>query len=156
MFKGCEEYINTAKVLQQQVSQFERLIEKNSAKRSGCSKQEHDGRYMYDCSNPFQDHQNINQNKKWGINLSSTPLTPTQEVLLAHGPNFAVKPPNLPILEYITSIELAYQRVNTNEAEELRADIHKALRHSHPPRPNLRKEERRALKQLKQIKITWC
>ena len=103
---------------------------------------------MYDHSNPFQYHQDSNQNKKWVINLSSTPPSPTQKVLLAHGPNFAVTPPNQPILEYITSIELVCESFNTNEAEELRADILRALRHSHPPRPNLRKEEWKALKQL--------
>ena len=68
---------------------------------------------------------------------------------MAHGPNFAVTPPNPPILEYITSIELACQSLNTNEAEELRADIHRTIRHSHSLRLNLRKEEWKALKQLK-------
>ena len=104
---------------------------------------------MYDQSNPLQDHSNTNQRKKWIKNLSSTPLTPTQEVLLAHGPNFAVTPTNLPILEYITSIEMACQNLNNNEAQELRSDVYRALRNSHPPKPNLRKEEMKALKQLK-------
>ena len=72
---------------------------------------------MYDYSNPFQYHQDSNQNKKWVINLSSTPLTPIQEALLAHGPNFAVASPNVPYLEYITAIELACQSLNNNEAE---------------------------------------
>ena len=57
--------------------------------------------------------------------------------------------PNPSYLEYITAIELACQSLNTNEAEELRADIYRALRHSHPPKLNLRKEEWKALKQLR-------
>ena len=40
------------------------------------------------------------------------------------------------------------QSLNTDEAEELRADMYKTLRHSHPPEPNLSKEEWKALKQL--------
>ena len=60
-----------------------------------------------------------------------------------------VAPPNPPYLEYITEIELACQNLNTNEAEELRADIKRALRHSHPPKPSLRKEEWKSLKQQK-------
>ena len=52
-------------------------------------------------------------------------------------------------MEYITSIEVAYQNLNNNEAEELRSDVYRALRHSCPPKPNLRKEEMKALKQLK-------
>ena len=39
--------------------------------------------------------------------------------------------------------------LNNNEAEELRSDIYRTLRHFHPPKPNLRKEEMKALKQLK-------
>ena len=58
-------------------------------------------------------------------------------------------PPNPPYQEYITAIELACQSLNTNEAEELRADIYRAFRHSHPPKHNLSKEEWKALKQLK-------
>ena len=104
---------------------------------------------MYDQSSPLQDYSDINQRNKWVINLSSTPLTPTQEALLVHGPNFAVTPKNLPILEYITSIEVACQNLYNNEAEELRSDFYRALRHSHPPKPNLRKEEMKALKQIK-------
>ena len=140
------------KVLQQQVSKFERLIEKNSAKRSSCSKQEHSGRYMYDLSNPFEYNQHSNQNKKCVINLSSIPPTPTQVVLLAHRPNFAVTPHNPPLLECITAIELTCQSLNTNEGEDIRADIHRALRHSHPPRTSLRKKEWKAQKQLKRGK----
>ena len=68
---------------------------------------------------------------------------------MTHRPNFAVTPQSPPILDYITSIELACQSLNINEAEELRSDIYRALRHSHPPRSNLRKEEMKALKQLK-------
>ena len=54
-----------------------------------------------------------------------------------------------PYQEYITATALAYQSFNTNEAEELRADIYRALRHSHPLKLNLSKEEWKALKKLK-------
>ena len=78
---------------------------------------------MYDQSSPLQDHSNINLRKKWAINLFSTPLTPTQEVLVAHGPNFAVTPENLLNFEYITSIEVLCRNLNNNEAEELKSDF---------------------------------
>ena len=55
--------------------------------------------------------------------------------------------------EYITATEMACQSLNTNVTEEFRADIYRVLRHCHPPKPNLRKEEWKALKQLKQTKI---
>ena len=55
-------------------------------------------------------------------------------------------PQKSPYEEYITAIEFACQSLKTNEAEELRADIYRALRHSHPPKPNLSIEEWKALK----------
>ena len=81
------------------------------------------------------DEYTTNQRKKWVINLSDVPLTPTQEMVLAHGPNFAVTPRNPPILEYITSLEVACQKLNTNTAEELRFEVYRALRYSHLPSP---------------------
>ena len=63
-------------------------------------------------------------------------------------------PPEPPYEEYITVIELACQSLKTTETEELRTDIYKVLRHSHPPKPNLSKEEWKALKQQKWIKST--
>ena len=160
-------YFCWCKVLQRQVSKFERLLQKNqknSAERSGCSNQGHSGRYMYmyrHSSNsgnsgrymyqedthfsqvhrpdrPDQDpdpdpDQDQDQNTKWVINLSDVPLTPMQEAVLAHGPSFAVTPKNPPIVEYITSLEVACQKLNTNTAEELRSEVYRALRHSPPP-----------------------
>ena len=52
-------------------------------------------------------------------------------------------------MEYLTSVEVVCQNLNNNEAEELRSEFSRALRHSHPPKPNLRKEEMKTLKQLK-------
>ena len=116
IYQECEVYIENAKetrhnkVLQRQVSKFQRLIQKNSAKKSGHSKQCHSGIYMYmhsgnssrymyqqdtdtnqvhnsrsvqdpdpdPDSHPDQD-QDKDQKKKWVINLSDVPLTPTQE-----------------------------------------------------------------------------
>ena len=104
IYKECEKYIDNAKetrhnkVLQRQVSKFERLSEKNSAEKSGCSKQCHSGiymhrgRYMYQQEPELQHQNTINQKKKCVINLSDVPLTPTEEAVLAHGPNFAVTP----------------------------------------------------------------
>ena len=161
IYKECEEYMENAKetrhkkVLQRQVSNFDRLVEKNSAKKSGHSKQCHSGiymnsgRYMYQQGPDQNDQNTINQKKKWVISLSDVPLTPTQKAVLAHGPNFAVTPRNPPILDYITSLEVACQKLNTNTAEELRSEVHRALRYSQPSKPNLKKEEMKALNQLR-------
>ena len=43
--------------------------------------------------------------KKWVINLSSSPLTQAQASLLAHGPGYAVTPKHPPYGDYIVAIE---------------------------------------------------
>ena len=55
-------------------------------------------------------------------------------------------PPNL---EYITAIEAACTKLSQQDAEELRADINRVLRSSHPPKPNLTKNQMSALRELK-------
>ena len=88
-------------------------------------------------------------NPKWVINLSNKPLTPAQRSVLAKGPNFAVTPRQPPNLEYITAIEAACTKLSQQDAEELRADINRVLRSSHPPKPNLTKAQNTALRELK-------
>ena len=87
-------------------------------------------------------------NPKWVINLSNKPLTPAQRSVLAKGPNFAVTPRQPPYLEYITAIEAACTKLSQQDAEELRADINRVLRSSHPPKPNLTKAQMSALREL--------
>ena len=81
--------------------------------------------------------------------LSNKPLTPAQRSVLAKGPNFAVTPRQPPNLEYITAIEAACTKLSQQDAEELRADVNRVLRSSHPPKPNLTKAQNIALRELK-------
>ena len=76
-------------------------------------------------------------------------MTPAQRSVLAKGPNFAVTPRQPPNLEYITAIEAACTKLSQQDAEELRADINRVLRSSHPPKPNLTKNQMSALRELK-------
>ena len=69
---------------------------------------------------------------KWVINLSSKPLTQAQRCVLAKGPNFAVSPKHPPNLGYITAIDMACTKLSQQDPEELRADINRVLRSSHP------------------------
>ena len=74
-------------------------------------------------------------NQKCIINLSSKPLTPPQRSVLAKGPNFVVSPKQPPNLEYITVIEAACTKLSQQDAEELRAEVNRVIRSSHPPKP---------------------
>ena len=59
-----------------------------------------------------------------------------------------VTPRQPPNLEYITAIEAACTKLSQQDAEELRADINRVLRSSHP-QPNLTKAQNLALRELK-------
>ena len=61
----------------------------------------------------------INKDKKWVINVSSTPLTEVQGKLLAHGPNYAVVPRHPHIIEVVTAVEQICQKLVKGKAEEL-------------------------------------
>ena len=76
-------------------------------------------------------------------------MTPAQRSVLAKGPNFAVTPRQPPNLEYITAIEAACTKLSQQDAEELRADVNRVLRSSHPPKPNLTKAQNIAIRELK-------
>ena len=73
-----------------------------------------------------------NATQKLVKNLSGVPLTQVQASLLAHGPGFAVTPRHPPYGDYIVAIEQACCNMEPNNAEELRAEIRGALKHSHP------------------------
>ena len=49
-------------------------------------------------------------------------------------------------------METAWQRLTNQDAEELRPDINGLLRQAHAPKPNLNKEERKVLSELKRDK----
>ena len=81
--------------------------------------------------------------------MSNKPLTQAQRSVLAKGPNFAVIPRHPPNVEYITAIETACTKLGQQDAEELRAEINRVLRFSHPPKPNLTKSKLQAIRELK-------
>ena len=76
-------------------------------------------------------------------------MTQAQRSVLAKGSNFVVSPKQPPNLEYITAIEAACTKLSQQDAEELRADINRVLRSSHPPKSNLTKAQNLDLRELK-------
>ena len=142
-------------VMKRQISKFNNLMDKEKlgrSLRSGRSKHPN-GRSktqdpdIRDC--PSKNNQDQERTKKWVINLSTTPLTKIQEDLLSHGPNFAVTPQRPPLGEYIKSIEVACQSLDAKTGEELRSEVFRVLRKEHQLKPNLKREEFQAMKQLK-------
>ena len=90
------------------------------------------------------------------INLTNSELSQHQESLLNLGPKFVPAPAKVPVMDIITTTELEarnldYKNKNT-VAETLRQDVMKTLKASKPPKNNLTKEQRQALKELKSNK----
>ena len=97
-------------------------------------------------------HNNNNNKVKWVHNLSKTPLTEVQEKVLAHGPNFAIATKDPPVIEYISQIERICQQLGKGKAEELRGEIKQILKKTQLPKPNITKEEAKAIKELRRNK----
>ena len=146
MWNTCREEVLKRKelrhqrVMKRQMSKFERLVHgRKKQEQGGCSNKD-------DRTDQGQTTENV---KKWVINLSSIPLTEEQENLLSHRPNFAISPKKPLLGDYILNIEKVCQSLDTNMAEELRSEVYGVLRKPHQPKPNLKKEEMIAMKQLK-------
>ena len=151
IWNACLEEIEKRKelrhrrVMERQIWKFNRLLkswEEQDQKQGGCS----------NCQSGHSKEQGLDsydRARKWVINLSSISLSKDHESLLAHGPNFVITPQKLPLGEYITNIEKACQSLDTNTVEELRSEVYRVLRQPHQLKPNLKKEEIKAMKQLK-------
>ena len=74
---------------------------------------------------------------------------PDQEKLLAHGPNYAIVPKELPIAQYVAAVENACTKLEEGKAEEFRVQVKSAIQKIKPPRSNLPRGERRAISELK-------
>ena len=95
---------------------------------------------------------NSNIDSKWVINLSETELIQAQKSVLNKGPNYAVSPNNIPNLDNITAIETVCSKLKEEDVAKLRGEIDGILRKGKTPKPNLNKEERIALNQLRKDK----
>ena len=89
------------------------------------------------------------QEPRWVHNISSTPLRDTQMKVLSRGPSFAIMPQNLPVGEYIASIENACSKLKQGKADELRGEIKAIIKKINTPKNNITKEEKKALVELR-------
>ena len=75
------------------------------------------------------------EKEKWVINISNTPLTPDQEKLLAHGPNYAIVPKEPPITQYAAAVENSCIKLEEGKAEEFRVQVKSAIQRSNHQDP---------------------
>ena len=90
-----------------------------------------------------------NTRNKWSINISSKHLTKAQEKLLAHGPNVTMVPRSPPVTECAAAIEHTCSKLQQGEAEEFRGEVKTIIKKSYNPQPNITREERKAITELK-------
>ena len=95
-----------------------------------------------------QNATNITDKKKWVINMSSRQLTHIEIDLLAKGLNFSITSKTLPNKDIIATIEDAVKDLEKEEADMIRSKVSLKLVNSKPPKDNLFKDERKALKEL--------
>ncbi|XP_072033373.1 uncharacterized protein [Amphiura filiformis] len=88
------------------------------------------------------------QLKKWVVNLSQYKLSKSENSVLAKGLNFAVSPTNVCTEEFVLATELACRNLPNSEAVQLRAKVASTLGSSKPPKSNISKDERKAIKDL--------
>lgn len=85
-------------------------------------------------------------------NLSHLNLDDNTLNILKKGFNYAITPREVPIKEIITNVEVAIQHLKEEEAETVRQEVCHVLRHSRPPKQNITRAERTALKKLRENK----
>ena len=68
---------------------------------------------------------------------------------MARGPNYAIVPRCPPTGEYIIAIENVCNQLQQDKAEQLRGEIKSVLQNIQPPRPDITREERKAIEELR-------
>ena len=71
--------------------------------------------------------------------------------MLRLGLNFTPAPTKLPLVDTITAVEEGARQLNEEDAEDLRGRVCGILRRDKPPKDNLSKEQRKALKELRSL-----
>ena len=85
------------------------------------------------------------------INLTNRPLSKPEEDVLRLGLNFTPAPTKLPLVDTIAAVEEGARQLNEEDAEDLRGRVCGILRRAKPPKDNLSKEQRKALKELRSL-----
>ncbi|XP_035671873.1 uncharacterized protein LOC118412922 [Branchiostoma floridae] len=92
------------------------------------------------------------QLKKWVVNISGKSLSDSQTKVLQKGLNFAVTPDKLPVEDFVVATESACAGLPLSSAEQLRSEVAGILKTAKPPKNNITKQERDALKELRKDK----
>ncbi|XP_046398161.1 uncharacterized protein LOC124164967 [Ischnura elegans] len=87
--------------------------------------------------------------KRVVINLTSESFNEATFTALSKGLNFAPAPKTIPYLDYVGGIENAVRKLPDDLAEEVRVEVSYVLSRAVPPKPNISREERSAIRALR-------
>ena len=73
-------------------------------------------------------------------------------MFLSHGPNFVIVAKEPPVSKYISQMERVCQQLKQGKAEECRGETKQILKNIQPLKPNIMKEETKAIQDLKRDK----
>ena len=155
----CSKFINKVreerfhKIKDRQVSKFNILVSKNTDRRffNNNNLMQVENREKVVNNNINSQSQDSNSNKLV-INLFRSNLTESQRSVLVKEPNISVMPRHICSLDSITAMEFICSKLKEEKAMEPRADINSLLRKAEVPKPNLTKDEKIGLAQLKKDK----
>ena len=88
---------------------------------------------------------------KWVINSSFGSLS-NAEVSLQKGLNFAITPTSIPATEIVAKVKSAIRQLDAEQAETVRRNLNLILQKAEPPKPNITREMRQALRSSQQTK----
>ena len=86
------------------------------------------------------------------VNLSKRTLTAEETNVLSLGMNFALVPQSSPVEAIIQQTEPTLRRLDKPMADEIRLEIHQALKKHKPAKPNISRQDLSAIKALRQDK----
>ena len=105
------------------------------------------------CNRKNDNNKTTNHVKNPVINLASPELPKNHENLLYLGPNFVPTSKRIPFMDIISTSECSALKLEysnkTEIAQTLRKDVLKVLKTSKPPRDNLSRDQRLALKEIR-------
>ena len=86
------------------------------------------------------------------VNMSQRILSPGETKVLSLGLNFALVPQSSPVEDIIQRTEPTLRHLDKSTADEIRLQVHQALRKHKPAKPNISRQEQSAIKSLRQDK----
>ena len=85
------------------------------------------------------------------VNRTSVTLRESKIDVLRLGLNFALAPNQIPVKHFIAAVEMATTKLDQNAVKDLRMIVCWVLSKARPSGPNLSRQQRIAMKELKQL-----